>query len=149
MGAKAQEATDPTNDPKRFDSSAAGVERSRRRVSAHADARVVQARARAELLYRAEGVRFLERALAYLGPDCYRVLTVPDLAAACGVSERTARSWLGRFDRDGVMVWLRRVGRCARSTLCLPAVSRRVSRFVAHVRRRAADVLVFEVKNKN
>jgi hypothetical protein len=98
-----------------------------------ADSRQTQALARAVVLYRAEGRRFLEATLELLGPVGYADVKVEDVAAAGHVHEATARRWLRRFSDDGVLYWASKVGRGAVSRIGLVPLSARVSRFVARV----------------
>ena len=92
-----------------------------------------QARERARLLYRAEGVRFVDVALELVGAVGYVDVRVADVAAAAGIHEKNARSWLRRCHEDGILYWASKVGRGAISRLALVAESARVSRFIASV----------------
>jgi hypothetical protein len=94
----------------------------------------VQALERASALYRAEGVRFVEAALELLGQQGWKDVTVADVAAAAGIHPRNAARWLRRVNDDGVLVWLRKVGRGARSRLCLVARNARVCRLPTRAR---------------
>ncbi len=90
-----------------------------------------QALERAAALYRAEGVSFVNAMLDLVGPAGWADVTVPEIADQAGIHPRTATRWLVRCERDGVLRWLRRVGRGARSRLCLVPLSARVCCFLA------------------